>query len=52
MEAHVDVSSGDEARDQAAQEAAKTRKRAGIPEVDPDALPSTVVPKILIPDLT
>lgn len=46
----VYLSSGDDERQNAAEAAAKFRKRAGIPELDLDALPSTIANKMMTPD--
>lgn len=43
----LDAQSGDEGRVDAAKEAAKVCKRAGVPDLVSEALPSTIVLKLM-----
>lgn len=47
METDCEVQSGDEKKFTAEQLAAKQRKRAGLPELELDALPSTIANKMM-----
>ena len=51
IDVDAEVSSGDEKRETAALAAAKTRKRAGLPELELDALPSVMANKMMCPGL-
>ena len=43
----VDLTAEDVEEERKAEEAAKNRKKFGLPEIDPDSLPSTNLPKLM-----
>lgn len=47
MDLDLEVASGDEGKLNAASEAAKVRKRAGLPDLAHEALPSTIAIKLM-----
>ncbi len=49
MDVDLDVESDDEGKLHAAQEAAKVRKRAGLPDLASETLPSTIAIKMMLP---